>query len=289
MVRIVILSITVLILLNACGLTKSTEQAANAANATLSKVDESNELQQKILAKNNQLADLTGQLVALNNQINASTDKTKLAIHQQILGNSLDGLLDPSNTEDVKTPTKMVPYGKSFAEEATELEIMATCDLLLNDAKNGEGGLTALKKKMVDLTAVGIIAGLTPKAKFTNIMNEQVDSRGEYEETAYEYAMLRYMFIRDGILRPIIEKKTVLNKSLLLKTRDAFLNLKQIAQLPYASRIGITVSAIFYSQSLNTSEISSLAQKARDRFNQVLPKSLLNDAEVVQALSDFSG
>src|SRR5262245_44312990 len=67
---------------------------------------------------------LQSQLVELSGKLLGNMEATKKGIHLQTLSTSLQGMLKPENTEILSPPSRMIPFAKTFGDEATTTELI---------------------------------------------------------------------------------------------------------------------------------------------------------------------
>lgn len=253
-------------------------------------LDSSLVLQEEIASLQAQLLDsvtetnsLMNILTDLNEQINNGIIKTEEAIRLQMVGVALEQMFKPSNIEQLEPPTRMMPYAKIIAREATNFEITELSHLLISDAKYGSG---PWKSRGASLVAAACIAGFASMTKIKEIIAEQIDQGGVYEESTYGLIMGRYMFIRDALFKPIIEKSAILNKSILMQSVSYFLSLKHIAGLEYTDQLALWIPPLVKEQ-LDPNEVNDLGRQARSLFEQELDDATLSEPEVQQLLDVF--
>lgn len=252
------------LLLSGCGLPKMLEKTGKNTEEMLQNVEAGNELQQQILAANNEIVK---------------------GIHKQTLAVSLENMFKPENTAQLRPPTRMMPFAHTFANEATANEIIETQHVLISDAYYGD--ILNFKSRLTSLVGAGAIAGFTSMDKTRHIFRNHVENPGEYEETAYRFAMVRYLFIRDALFLPIVEKVKYLNVQNLRKLVDYFFSLKHLANLPYQGRFEIDIPDLFVNETLNPTEIGTLASRAKQRFQNKLKPSELARQEVKDLLNQL--
>jgi len=244
--------------------------------STLDSLNNSNALQAELLAAEQQI-------IALNQQI---ADSTSDMLHSQTLAVALTGMFDPNNTAQLTPPTLMIPYAQSFAQEATEQELLQTCDLMRQDAESG-GGVSTIHSRSVDLTAIGLIGGLAQEAKADSIFTDEVENHGQYEEVTYLIGEGRYMFIRDGLFKPLVETAQVYNIGTLQAAAQAFASMKYIKNLPYSNLFKIQVSGLPVNDQFDPSEVVSLGAEAKQTFTQKLDSATLQTTDAKNALAVF--
>ena len=253
------------------------QKSNNVQNQLLAAVTHSNSLMELI-------ARLNGQIRDLNEKVQGGVAKAADAVHLQIIGNALEQMFKAENTVNLKPPTRMMPFADALAQEASASEIMSIAHLLIMDGAYGSGSTSF---KAASLTGAGAIAGFTALAKTKEIFTSQVEIGGIYEDSAYNFGMVRYMFIRDVFFLPIIEKLRYLNKALLVKAVGHYKELKHLATLPYVDRIELVIGSLWLNEQLDSDEIGSLASRAKSRFQSRLSADVLSDPEVQSLMQEL--
>ena len=224
---------------------------ANMAQHTVDGIDKTNAQLQK-----------TNELTA---QMKDILDETQGAIHLQVLTIAFQQLLSPDNTQVLVPPLRMMPYAQTFADEATEDELIRSVHILLQEAILAPPEMK--NYRMVDLMALSAIAGFSSMDKTKGILATQVEQKGRYEGTAYVFALSRYNFIRDFLFSPLVENTQYLNTGALKEASDDFLALKQIAGLPYVASLVLQIPSLGVDSKARANANHPAGQKGETEFS----------------------
>ena len=252
---------------------------------TLKAVQNGNETQGGILENTEQMAQGMAELQRLTEQLKKQMETMAKGVHLQILTVALGALLDPQNTVNLSPPTRMIPYAKAFAEEATAEELVQATHLLLQETKLAPGDEHA---KTVTLTAVMALSAFAPDVSMASILTDQIENHGRYEETTYSIAMGRYQFIRDYLFDPIISNAKILNLGTLNEALRNFAQLKFLATKPYSASFSLSVASLGLEVTFDPTDLSDLGARAQRRFSQKLPQDVLAQPSVLALLSQFT-
>lgn len=220
----------------------------------------------------------------LQNEILTHIKKTSDAVHLQVMTVALQQMLAPENTANLDPPIRMMPYAETFAKEATAEELIKTCYVLLTDAQSGSGDR---RTRLASLVAMSAVAALAPAEKSAEILHVQVDEGGRYRDTAYAYTLARYVFTRDFLLTPIVEKTKYLTEGALKEVVTSFNTLKAIRDLPYQSRLVLEIVSLDVDESIPPSELKAIGEKAHRRFQADLDGGVLASLGVQDLLKQL--
>jgi hypothetical protein len=220
----------------------------------------------------------------LQKEMLANIQKTSDAVHLQVLTVAMQQMMAAENTANLNPPVRMMPYAETFAKEATADELIRVAYVLWTDAQ--EGG-DDRKARQVSLAALSALAGLAPDDKAAEILRIQIDEGGRFKDTAYVFALSRYVFIRDFRLSPILEKVKYLTKGALREAVSHLSALKALASLPYVDRLVLTVSALEVDESIAPAEAGTLSEKAKRRFQEGLDGAELATPEVQELMKQL--
>lgn len=178
--------------------------------------------------------------------MNKKMDVTNNGVHLQILGLALQDLLSPESTdnlESVTVPMAMMRGAKTFADEATPLELIETFytfykDMLLG-LNEGADVLTPenlrLHQRYVSRMAGSLIAAWASDEKFEAIMREQIEEKGRYEFAAYTFAYARYDALKHYFFHDV-SSGTGGNVASLREAVRYFKSMRAVATKPYADK-----------------------------------------------------
>jgi hypothetical protein len=187
--------------------------------------------------------------------------KTNGAIHNQTLAVALAEMMKPENTEYFSpAPLGMMPAGQVFANEATADDLIKIVYVELMDIDQSQpddslkdpatGTWTPALVKTVDhqktakLMAAMVIAGLAPQATIDQIIEQQINQGGRYEQTAYAVLMLRYAFVRDILLAGSLFEHPMTNPGELTEAANRADELESISSLPYVGKIKLKTNGM---------------------------------------------
>lgn len=222
---------------------------------------------------------IPGKMDAMKDEVAKTNDgmaRTNAAIHNQTLAVAYSTMMSDQNTELLSpAPLGMMPAGQVFAKEATADDLIQMTYVLLTDINEStpdESLQDPTTKKFSDevvrkidheklakLSAAMIINGLAPQATIDQIVSEQIDQGGQYEETAYQLLALRYVFVDNVLLANDLFKKPMNNLGKLTKAVERADILQSIAALPYASKLQFDVIGM-----LNAADNQSVTIDAGD-------------------------
>lgn len=248
-------ALAAMLALSGCGILDMTEK-------THKEVQRSNDLQQQMLGH---------------------ISKTSEAVHLQVLTLAMQQMLAPENTANLNPPIRMMPYAEVFSKEASAEELIKVCYVLWTDAKESDS-----RGRMVSLVAMSALAALAPEAKAAEIRRTQIDEGGRYVDAAYAFTLSRYVFTRDFLLAPILEKTKYLSLGGLKESVSHFDILRGIRGLPYQDRLVLTIPALEVNEVVPAAELQAIGEKARRRFTEGLETSSLGSLEVQDLLKRFA-
>lgn len=186
-------------------------------------------------------------------ETNENTEKLVAATHKQILTTSLEQMLTVDN---LKNPVRMFPFAKTFTEEATYEEILKTSYTLMQDAKNSS--LISLKQRAISLNAAASLAGLSPDAKTQKIVAEY---SGDFlEPVVSEFLTLRYHFIKDALLQPVLEVKHACPKCK-DKALGYYQKLLEIVESPYKENLSVSIPVLLVNKKVDPTEVEKLKER----------------------------
>ncbi len=152
-------------------------------------------------------------------EMSEKMDKTNEGIHKQTLAGALTQMDSADNQAfTYPVPTGIMAGAEVFAEEARPDELMKFMHLRLSELrevdpifgmdKDGYGidptpeqMAIVLLKKNARLAGLEAVAAFTQDAKVDSIIQTEIQSHGEFEDTAYEFLALRAYFLRDILLK----------------------------------------------------------------------------------------
>jgi hypothetical protein len=210
--------------------------------------------------------EVPGKMDVLNAKMDETRDaiaRTNEAIHLQVLKFSMDDMLKAENTRYLQPPIDMMPGGKMFAEEVRPEELLLLLKAkflgITYDAVNdfdpacsnpGAPSCTQARyeldlKKVVDYSAMLVVAGFLQQTKVEEIVRVQVP-HGEYLEEGYKMLYLRHAFLLD-IRIGQMAMAPGLKLSSLERVREAVARvseLQYVEDLPFADRVAIRISTL---------------------------------------------
>ena len=212
-------------------------------------------------------------MAATTNQMEQTTEDLN---HNSTLKLALDYMLENEDTQTVVPPTtSLVGGAKKFAEAATAKELMEYVYMQMTEIENTVPDATVARvcpattaapaacadndrvypdqyveafnhKKYIRLMALSAIAACTPQAVVDQIVNTQIKTGGRYEDTAYQFLMLRVVFIGDFFLneRSFNFPTGLDNLDKLEEAYDDLNRIQSVANLPFTSLIKIQTQGI---------------------------------------------
>jgi hypothetical protein len=211
--------------------------------------------------KMDDLGSTTKDLNAKTGDMGLELKKTSKAIHSQILLLSLQGLLDSKNWDVLEpAPLKMMPFGKTFAEEATAQEMIEFTYATMLEIKETkqEKGKDLLTDANVDFSAneaaeivkekkakhmmLKIIAGFTQDEKVKEMISVHIrgnnsDGSRRFQETALAFLAMRAQFLNEILIEASILRKPLSNIGLVEEAIKYTTKLDWISKLNFADKI----------------------------------------------------
>ncbi|MCO5142273.1 MAG: hypothetical protein M9962_04190 [Oligoflexia bacterium] len=190
-------------------------------------------------------------MLTTTKEMQEETKKLNSAIHLQKLDAALKTIYAPENTKAVVPPSSGLMAGaKVFAEEATALELVEYTYVTLKEVdktaiREGNQDYPELVKafnheKLIKILALQAIAAQTPESTVLEIVNQQISGGGgRYEDYAYNFLMLRAMFLLDFYLDSGVLSGPVNNMGKLEKAYEYLKAYETIANFSFADRIGL--------------------------------------------------
>jgi hypothetical protein len=187
---------------------------------------------------------------------NGGMAKTNGAIHNQTLAVALSEMMKPENTAYLSpAPLGMMPAGQVFANEATADDLIKIVYVELTDIDLSQPD-DSLKDptthafpvdlvkivnhgKLAKFMAAMVVSGLAPQAIIDQIVSEQIDQGGRYEQTAYALLMLRYCFVRDILLTGSLFEHPMSNPGELKEAVSRTSELESVSSVTYANKISL--------------------------------------------------
>lgn len=250
----------------------------DVAEDTRSAVKDSNDLQQKILDNLKTTQETTEAL-------KTETEKMAAAVHLQILTTALEQMFAPLNTASLSPPARMTPFAKVFCDEATPLELIEIAHVLVTDTVDTAD--LPENRRLTSLVGLTLLATFTPKSKMDEILKVQAEEGGRYRGTAYVFALVRYVGVRDYRLMPLVEKAKYLGLGALEEAVELFAELKQIRDLRYRDRLVLSVPALEVEAAVDPGELKQLGIKAHRRFSRDLELTGVQAQRAKELLTHF--
>jgi uncharacterized phage infection (PIP) family protein YhgE len=286
------------------------EKTNDGMNTMVSQVKETNagmaKMVDEVNATNAGMTTMVGQVSKTNDGIT----KTNAAVHNQTLAVALQTMLSADNTKNLTTVTDMLPAGQIFANEATSAEIVQFVDTVLKGLETFAPDSSQMvaapptptpapapgapptdttpaapvmiypdsyiksfnHDKLAKYDAAQIIVGLMSDDKVTEIINDQITSGGQYEDTAYKILALRFFFIYNDVLKSDLMTRPLSNPGLIAAAVKYTTSLSQIGSLPFIDKITLTTSP--------TDMLPSNTDFGTDNSNSIEPISANANAPV---------
>lgn len=220
----------------------------DAINATKSMPGEMQAMQSKMDETN-----------AKMNETNRGIAKTSDGIHLQKLKLALDDVLKEENAEYLDKPLRMVPAGKTFAEEATADELAQLSYIWIKEVQQlGDDSLPQAQKDKLDMqkltkvTALQVIASQVPASVVSQMINQQIYGEGPYERATMAFLALRANFIHGFLLgAQYLDGHEINNIGILSKAIEYADAIEVIVTAPFANAVKISFND-FANKDLNT-------------------------------------
>lgn len=151
-------------------------------------------------------------------------------------------------------------WGKGFAEEATAAELADFAritilhftnafpkdpdSLMGNDGKPNAEGVKVDTSKRVDLTALMVIAGLTPQNVVEQMIQNEIYNPGPREYYVYQFLALRAQFIKHYQLDLVSFASSLSNPGKFEECLDFADKVEFLVRLPFASKITIATDGL---------------------------------------------
>ncbi|NDG85676.1 MAG: hypothetical protein EBX52_11665 [Proteobacteria bacterium] len=220
-------------------------------------------------------------------QTNAGMGRTNESIHKQTLLIALGEIQKDENTFSLFPPTGMMPAGETFGKEATPTELIQVFYLWLKEVNSAQADGTGPnpdgtwpskevqdRKKNIKLTALEVIAGLTPQDKVDQLINEQVTATGRFESTTYEFLMLRNAFIDGILIRESLLSNTMSNPGMFEEALKYMRQLESISKLKFRDKIalktiGMAIPDNNIELKLDPGAVKALYTTIKDKLSQL--------------------
>jgi len=190
--------------------------------------------------------------------LSTQMQSTNNAIHLQVLQGALNDMFDSKHTQYLSPPYGMMTGGKTFADNASENELMAEIDLLLKqiDGEQPDASLMVGGKwpddvvasvdhdKTVKLFAVMIIGAFASQDMVNQVVNTEILSGGLYSDTASSFLEARSLGIHDIMLEGQLLTKPLDDPEKLTQAVDYAQDLDDIAALPFSSKLELKTSGM---------------------------------------------
>ena len=207
---------------------------------------------------------------------NTNMGKTVEGLHNQTLMLSLADMYKSENTMYLFPPIGMMPGGEIFGKEASAEELVrftyAKLKRINSSQADGTGpsadGTWPSKEvldrnKLIDLTALQVIAGLAPQEKIDAMIQEQVIPGGRFETTTYEFLMLRYAFIDGILLQESLFSKPMENPGMFEEGLKYLKQMEAISKLSFRDRIGLKIIGMAVAENNLDLKLDPAAVKGR--------------------------
>jgi hypothetical protein len=152
----------------------------------------------------------------------------------------------------------MMPFGKAFAEEAHEDELLDYIYLKIKeiqevnpsngvDANGNDIPLTTEQlnrlriNKMGTLYSLFIISGFIPDQILSNMVQHQILEGGRYYETTLNILMMRVIFLRDLMLDSDLLEKPLINAGMMTEAIKNLTKIEYVLELPFSSQVRLQV------------------------------------------------
>jgi hypothetical protein len=256
-----ILFIGFAVVLSSCGIKELAEETRDEVKKTNTEVTKTNEAVERtnegvtktyqsvdeLEAKMDLLHKETQRLLALIVELNRGMAKTNAAVHLQTLTIALQQLVSAETTESLEVPVRMFPYAETFAREASAHELLQTFHVFLKDAtlgyadgeKPNEKDLR-IRGRMISLIGASLMATFAPEEKVEEILTDEIEKKGRFQDTAYAFALLRYEGTQNYLLGSVLKTQTV-NVETLKTAVEHYRIMKTIAEKPYVAELKLNV------------------------------------------------
>jgi hypothetical protein len=208
----------------------------------------------------------------------------------------------------------MMPFGKAFAEEAHEDELLDYIYLKVKEIEevNPSNGVDAqgndipltpdqLSKLRVSkngtLYSLFIISGFIPDQMLSDIVQHQILGGGRYQQTALNILMMRVIFLRDLMLDSDLLEKPLNNSGMMNKAIEYLAKIEYVLELPFVSQVSLHVkdgvnNMVDIEDSLTaTGSLTATANEWKKAYNSALnganayqKQALTGDAQEDEAL-----
>ncbi len=188
------------------------------------------------------------QIQDTNNQLK----KMRETVDQQPVAIAFEDLLKEELGRDLQpVPFDLMPFAKKFGQYASNEDIadvvylwMKKLNELTLDTESPTADQTAAfnHHKMHIFSALQAVCGLLPEAKVQQIIKEQIEGDGRFQQAAMQLLMLRVRFLRDVMLEASLFSEPLDNVGKLEKAIEYTDSIDEIARLPYASEISIKIT-----------------------------------------------
>lgn len=267
--------------------------------------------------KTNDAIEATRNMPEKLDNMNAEMKKTTHAIHDQTLLLSLQEMEKDENFRDKSInyfalPLDLLPGGEVFAKEATALELAKLSFLYLRNINevsanenlkvyNEQTGTSSYPKdyeeradfeKFKKLTVIQVIAGFVSQEKTEQIVKEQIEDGGIYEEGAYTFLTLRAQFIKTILLEDRILVNGIKNVGQLEEAYKCIQQIDYIYNLPFQKNISVKIYGMInsdYNQtlSLDSDGVAPLYQKVLTSLDYDLKPQYRRNKKVLEIKNEI--
>jgi hypothetical protein len=165
-------------------------------------------------------------------------------------------MMSPQNSKYLNpAPMAMLPPGQVFANEATSDEIVSLVFTLIQGIQDAlpvtdpAAQASFNQDKNVDFNVAKVVVGLMSQAKVDEMVHNQIDLGGRYQDTAYKILALRYNFISSlnlsGDLMPGDDGSGLTNVGLITEAAKDVAAMTMIAKLPYPEKIAYKLTGFY--------------------------------------------
>jgi hypothetical protein len=250
------LVLIVCLMLTGCGINENFDKInANMVN-----------LNTKIVSMNGNIETMKNSTSSMAVSIGAMSDSltsTKNSIKAQSLMLAQNEMLKPENTKYISLGggsfIPMLPSAQAFANMLTPDELAGIAYIYISEINlaQTDSPLTPKQQeeydlgKYIKLTALGLIAALTPQSTVDGMIKQQIIDGGSYTDAAYGVLVLRNIITRDILLEQLVGNGSVKLNASQQKLADSYRKiLRDTQQYKFFDKLVLKLYG-FYNKELN--------------------------------------
>jgi hypothetical protein len=182
--------------------------------------------------------------------------------HNHALAIALAEMMKPENTRVLTPPTAMMPPGQIYADEASALDIVKLAHAYLKDIDTVRPAFVSAPKaprswrlasldlrhvdheKRARFAALSVISGLAPQETIDEMIRDEIEDGGRFDDIARAVLMMRFAFIGDVLLKESLFARPLASPALLTEAIRLAEQMHAIASQPFADEIRVKTTGM---------------------------------------------